>query len=391
MRSTDSWRFLGGGTDRTHSADISLTFPLHHRWSIQLPSSVFAQPVSDGEDIYVCSLTDCYRIDMQRGGIVWQLPAFEPPGEQINGFNASPAIYQNRVYVTDMMGRLYCIEKDTGALLWVDEKIGAYSVSVCIEQDHIFTKSRVRDSQQQWIKHFCCLDLDGNTRWTFEGNGVIRTSDGAIKQGILIIGGEDGLVYGVQIETGAMLWQFDLNQYADDFQLDRSRRIASYEHPLIAGNTAIVGVQGHGMLVGLDLFSGKLLWHHQVIDTRRKFRSAGGCLAANPAYLMYAMIEDFRVVDVQQGKLVYLHDTAKYDLGHMFSQWGLIAGRHYIVCYSTSQAIAAYDWETGELVWKFDAKAPFRSTGLLVDNQMVFADTLGHVYCFSSREDASIA
>ncbi len=372
--SNDSeWRFLGKGPNRCPFVDDVLTFPLHQVWRTQLDTMIHRQPVSDGEDLYVCSMSTCYRVDKNTGEIRWSQPALEASGFPMNVMKIAPAVYRDRVYCTDLSGRLYCFDKETGQLRWTKDKIGAFEVSPCIVKDRIYISSK--DRMENWKRSFYCLDLEGNIHWKFSSDSNIKTIDGAVQEGILVIT-DDNNAYGLDSISGSIIWQHDFS--------DSPGKGTAGSFVMINGNTVLL--PGGRALNGMDLYTGEIHWRHQarfVFD--RKGQPCGiAALAATPDYLMYTTIDEVHVVDMKKGELVSVFNTSQHQLQDTVARIGLIVGQHYLVNYGQAEKIVAYNWQTGEADWMFKAQGQFfYNSAIYVSGQLFFGNVGGYLYCFA--------
>lgn len=372
--SNDSeWRFLGKGPNRCPFVDDVLTFPLHQVWRTQLDTMIHRQPVSDGEALYVCSMSTCYRVDRNTGEIRWSQPALEASGFPMNVMKIAPAVYKDRVYCTDLSGRLYCFDKETGQLRWTKEEIGAIEVSPCIVQDCIYIGSK--DRTDNWKRSFCCLDLEGNVLWKFTRDSDIQTTEGAVQDGILIVTDKTS-AYGLDYLTGSIVWKHEFPGPSGEVLVGSSA--------MIIENTVLL--PGGGAYNGMDLHTGEIRWRHQaryVLRREGQLCDMGG-KAATPDFLMYAAINEVHVVDMKTGELVNVFDTSQHQLKDTVARIGLIVGQHYLVNYGQAEKIVAYNWQTGVADWMLKAEGQFfYNSAIYVSGQLFFGNVGGYLYCFA--------
>jgi len=213
---------------------------------------------------------------------------------------STPAVYQNKIYFGSGDGYFYCLDENSGNLLWKLKSAGTITSSPAISNNKIYFASKdgflycINPDNGKPIWKFN-LGKDLFYRWEFDYYMASPT----IFSGVVYIGSGDGNLYAVNSETGKLLWKYSTGSrirstpaiadgilyfgdfagrlYAlvlktqkpkwifetdgvkikiEDFVFDRAALISS---PTIYGNAVLVGSR-EGCLYSVDKDTGKLNW-----------------------------------------------------------------------------------------------------------------------------------
>ena len=161
-------------------------------------SSIIGLPIVDGQFLYV-ALTrneeNLIAYNLHNGTVRWHI--------KIGDVETSPLLVGNRLYITTLDGKLICVEKATGEIMWT------YEVP-----------------QHDRLKFIC--------------------SSPASNENIIVLGCDDGNVYAVGIENGKLLWRSTTN-------------CSITASPSINNGKVFVGSHD-GSFYAFDLQTGKQIW-----------------------------------------------------------------------------------------------------------------------------------
>lgn len=234
-----------------------------------------------GDRVYVGSIGGrIYAIDSETGEDVWVHDADAPLLGTVNLTEKGEL-----VFVTQDVGALHAISTETGDLLWEGESIdqcdgspsasGPYIVyGSCAAALHVFSAvdgSLIRnvtfDEESQvaggvviagdalisgsYIGRIYHVNAKtGDIVWTNDSSMTEVFTTPAVNDAWVIVGSDDGNIYGIDRVTGETRWAFE--------------SIGMPTSPVIAGNRVIVGADG--LLSILDLETGEELWSYEVSD-----------------------------------------------------------------------------------------------------------------------------
>lgn len=230
-------------------------------WRTPVPGPVRSTAAVDGDAVYVGSAGGrLHALDRLTGEERWRYRA----GAAVHG---SPAVSGDVVYVTDLESTLHAVDARTGRGLWRVETGPAVPFPWGHESGDVYASSpTLAEVEGRPLLYFGAGDgslyavdpRDEEVAWTLETGGRIRSTP-AVADGIVVVGGADGIVHAADALTGEPLWRHatrgaDLD--SGEFGFDR-RTIQS--SPAIAEGRVHIGARD-GFLYTLDLGTGERLW-----------------------------------------------------------------------------------------------------------------------------------
>ncbi len=246
---------------------------MNKRGKLKVNDGIVAAPVFYNEKLYYAKSREkitffCY--DVSRGRHLWR--------KRIGHIESSPVIYNDRLFIATLDGKLYCMNSEDGEIIWqaeVDEPV--YSSPAIWEESVIIGTTGkkifsfdIDDGKKIWEKDvegsiftspsvnngtifigtigntFYAIDVEtGMIKWEFKTNARIY-STAAVNENIVIFGCNDKSLYSLNQENGELLWKFDCGGLINT-------------SPVIAGDNVYFGSLNHN-LYGLDLNNGELKW-----------------------------------------------------------------------------------------------------------------------------------
>lgn len=167
---------------------------------------------------------------------------------------ATPCIHNGIIYIGSLDKTFYAVNAETGAEVWhYDTANQIFTTAAIYENIVCFTSGNL----------FIALDLFGNFLWQYtmyEGS-VVNQNDAwdyyqpspQLADSIAYIGTEQGLVYGFNVKTGAVV-----------FQCQTAGKSSIETTPFIQENRIFFG-DWDGVLYVFDINTGNILWQY---DTR---------------------------------------------------------------------------------------------------------------------------
>lgn len=196
-----------------------------------------------------------YALSAQRGVLKWKRPIGADLGSENywDFFNSSPIPVGGRLFIGSGDGHLYCLDAATGHTIW------AFPTGARIRSTPAVADGTVVFGTMSG--NVDALDAaTGRRKWTFATRGAShkfsdRNNDTtslvippAVADGIVVVGGRDSYVYGLDLATGRKLW---------DATQDGSSWILSLG---IADGIVYVGGGSASLTQALDLRTGKEKW-----------------------------------------------------------------------------------------------------------------------------------
>lgn len=191
-----------------------------------------SSPVIYEEKLFVGNLVGkLYCLDSENGEIVWE-------ADTDDSIYSSPTIWGNSVIIGTIGGKIYSFDIDKGDKLWEKGVKGSIFASPSINNGNIFVGTTGNI--------FYAVDVkDGKIKWEFKTKGKIYSTS-AVNENIVLFGCNDKFLYAVNQENGELMWKFNSGGLINT-------------SPVIAGNNVYFGSLNHN-LYGLDLNTGELKW-----------------------------------------------------------------------------------------------------------------------------------
>lgn len=223
-----------GGPDRNNisrETGLARTWPSKGPkvlWSIALGAGYGSPSVRDGE-VYLLDRpdqkTDVLRcLSLETGEELWNF-SYEAPGSvSHDGSRTAPTIDEQHVYTVGLLGHMHCIDRKTRQPLWSKNLLSDFGVSLPrwgVVQAPSLYKDLVIVAPQAPEAFVVAMKRDsGEVVWKTPSLGnpgystpVIVTLCG-VDQAVMIsasdrTGAKDGLVAGISLEDGSILWAYD--------------------------------------------------------------------------------------------------------------------------------------------------------------------------------------
>ncbi|MGC9454072.1 MAG: PQQ-binding-like beta-propeller repeat protein [Phycisphaerae bacterium] len=276
------------------------------------------------------------------GGVNWTFHG------QDEAFFSSPAVVGNRVYVAGAKlgmtsrggsGRIYCLDADTGAVVWESRPDGYFPTfsSPVVVGDRLLVGEGLHYHNNSRI---VCLDRgSGEVIWEYRTGGHVECTP-VVSGGRVFVGTGDDGIYAFAVEGdgegGAkVLWHAPGDEY-----VDAETSLAAHEGKVYAG----LGVGGEALAV-LDAGTGQEL---ERLDFDYPVFSP-------PA--------------IDDGKLYVGMGTGDY----------VNTAEHY--GQRPAGRMVRVDLETLEADWEFSAGDTILGSPALTDDAVYFTSRDGHIYC----------
>ncbi len=149
-------------------------------------------------------------LDSGTGRIMWEF--------YLNDYaDSSPAYFDGRVYVNDGSSHVYCLDVQTGALIWKRETEWNSSSSLSLDGERIFAGTSMG---------IICLKLEtGEILWRFESDNKISHTP-AVAYERVFAGDRDGVLYCLNAETGKLIWKMETKSIISSSIIVADKKVA---------------------------------------------------------------------------------------------------------------------------------------------------------------------
>lgn len=270
------------------------------KWRTRTGDAVRSTPAITARRIFIGGDDgNLYALDRATGAVVWRFAAGGP-------VSSSPAVARGLVVAATLNGRIFAVDEKTGSLRW-SMRTGAalplntapagawdlYASSPSIVGDTV-----VIGGQDGGIY---ALDLrSGKQRWRVQTGGRVRATP-AIHDGVVVVGSWDGRLYARDLATGRERWTHrTVGDTLDSKKFGFDRRTIQ-SSAAIDGGMVFVGSRDGG-LYGVDFTTGERRW---------RFSHRGSWVVGSPAvrdgrvYVGSSDGQFFQAVDAASGNEIW--------------------------------------------------------------------------------------
>ena len=194
----DAWPLFRGNPKSTGVATTTLPENLDEMWKFEVTDGSFESTAAIVNGVvYLGDFNgQLFALDLQTGEKKWQTPLGI-------GFSASPAVKDGRIYIGDLDGIFYCIGQD-GKKKW------EYSAEAEIDSCANFYQDKVLFGSQD-SKLYCLNAESGELVWKFAIDDQIRCTP-TIVENRAFVAGCDGRLHVIDLDQGKEVGAVDIAQ-----------------------------------------------------------------------------------------------------------------------------------------------------------------------------------
>lgn len=341
--------FRGGPTHEGVYASASPTLA-SVVWKFKTGGYVLSSPAVSGDWVYVGSSDGrLYAIDRASGAERWTFSSHGP-------IASSPAVHGDLVYVSSLDGKVYAIERTTGKERWAfatkgERRFTAPGIHGAIPRTElmpdpfdVFLSSPTIASNTVYIgsgdHHVYALDArTGALRWKFAARDVIHASP-AVANGLVFIGSWDRNLYALDAATGRERWRYTTG---NDTTIYNQIGIAS--SAAVAGGLVFVGGRD-GHFHAVEALTGARKWVH---DNHNGWTIGSPAVRDGVVYFATSDGRRFKALDAATG-------AVRFDLANKAISFSSPALAGNVVYYGTSDGwLHAVDIQTGQPLANFQS------------------------------------
>jgi len=282
-------------------------------WTFACEDEIRSSPTLHNGVLYVTAYDhNLYALDAMSGKFMWK---YATDG----GIAGSPCVHEDRVVFGSDDRVVYCVNAQTGRIAWTCPTQGRVRSSPRIQFGHAFFGSddrylyavNLQSGRVAWKTEvegevrsspaigddtiyfgdeggsFFCMDIRGTVKWRYHTKRGVTSSPALhLESQLVVVGSQDGTLYGFDAQTGWVVWRFrtgkavissptivdgmvyvgsaDNNVYA--VEMKTGRQVWKYttegqvnSSPVIGGGSLYVG-SVDGSVYSLDARTGGLRW-----------------------------------------------------------------------------------------------------------------------------------
>ncbi|MBN2093143.1 PQQ-binding-like beta-propeller repeat protein [candidate division KSB1 bacterium] len=340
------WPISGGNPARSGIPEARLEFPLELAWTFKPNSAVEPALILQNEMLYFgCKDKYIFVLNSVDGKKV---------GRFKMRFSSTCAVQEHFLVLASRYGKntLFAYDLSHGKYLW-EVDAGDIPTEPLIVDQSIYIAALYQHVDRYELK-------TGKKVWTFKTKSQLHSSP-AQKEGILVVGSDDGIVYALKVENGFEKWTY---QTAGTI----------YATPVIHDSIVYIG-SFDNYLYALNLKNGTLNWKFQ---TKAKITQA---VAVTDDFLWVGS-NDYCLYCLNRldGSLVW-----KFQAQSIITTTPVVA-RQVVIVGSADKHYYALDIKTGNPVWQYETKGRIRTTPVISNGYLFGASENNFVYAFGSKK-----
>ncbi len=344
------------------------------KWKYNASAPLDSSPTVVGNRVYIGSRDhNLYCVDAQTGSLIWKYLT----GWKIR---STPAVVNEKVYSGADDGNIYCLDAVTGQLLWKTPTEGGLIMTVLQPIAQIRSSPAVVDDRV-YVGHLdryvYCLDANtGTILWKYKAWDRVASSP-AIVEGKVYVGACDGSVYCLSTTNGKRLWSYDTTK--DNPHPSPSRTEVNASPCVVNGVLFVYG--NSGFWHALDATTGAVKWRY-LINSYRGVTGASssmphGSVACADGKVYFVDLSYAACADADSGKILW-----EKSLGFLsYSSPAYAIGKIYIGGDST--LIHVFDSKTGEKLSAYEIGSNIRSSCSIAHGNLYVGSSDWNLYCFT--------
>ncbi len=282
-----------------------------------------------------------------------------------------PVISENKMYLLDHQGHLWCLSTKDGEPLWERDLAKQVESGPVLEEGYLFAGTSKGEV-------LAISPVDGNIIWESALSSEILSAPTS-QQGIVVARTVDGKVYGLEAKTGKRLWVYERGVPV--------LTLRGTGRPLIADGVVYAGLD-NGHLVALTLREGTVLWDTTIAvpqgrtEIERMVDVDATPMIADGVIYTVAYQGRLSALRADSGRVLWVRDVSSYA--------GLQMDPYRLYVVDSEGMVIAMDRSSGATLWKQDKLLRRKLTRPQLQMQyLVVADYNGYVH-WLSREDGAI-
>jgi outer membrane protein assembly factor BamB len=163
-------------------------------WSIKANGPILADPDFNQDHLFVSTQNgSLLALKKKDGGVYWSASYPEEP------FTAPLTVVKETLLVPSRTGTLYAFSTQDGHLLWKHEGNRKYNTKVIVDGPYLFIGG--------WNHDFYNFRMDGSVNWKYRASFVI-VENALVHNNDVYFTAHDSYVYALDVPTGNLKWRF---------------------------------------------------------------------------------------------------------------------------------------------------------------------------------------
>lgn len=350
----DDWSFFRGDSLSTGRSKTNLPKDLSLVWTFKVPKGAFESTAAIvGDRVYISDLDGkVYALNLETGKKIWEF-------KTESGFTSSPAVRDGLIFIGDYDGTFYCLDKK-GQLKW------KHVTEAEINSSANFFKDNVLFGSQDATLY--CLNMQtGKLQWSFQIEDQIRCSP-TVVENRCFVAGCDARLHIIDLDLGKGLTAVDIDG-------------PTMVTPAVVGESTYFGTE-QGTAFSVNWKTAKKNWDVRIDERGDSIRSSPAIAEINGKQAMIFGSRSKRIfaVELESGHRIWDFKTkAMVD-----SSPAVASGR---VFFGTDRGqLIALNTKDGKLAWETDLGGTISASPAIARQKLVIANDRGSVFCFGKKK-----
>jgi outer membrane protein assembly factor BamB len=345
------------------------------QFTFQTNGAIRGTPIqSDGKIYFGSGDGYLYCIDALSGGEEWKFDARSP-------MNSTPALSKGILYCTAKNGTLFAVDARTGKAQW-SVSLGKelpyrngfdyYVASPTIESGNIYVGSGDGNI-------YAISSASQKVLWKYFTGARVRSTP-TVDGDALFVGNHNGFLFSLNKLTGKLIWKFETlgaSLKIEDYGYDRSAILSS---PTVKDGIVVFGCRD-GLLYAVETSSGKLKWK---FDHDISWAISKPLIIGSSVYTGTSDGHFVQSVNLQSG-------VEQWRLKTLSGVWASPTADESSIYYADFAGwIYGADIAKGTERWRFRTSAAVYASPLLVGNILYCGSDDGYLYAIRLNEPSSI-
>ncbi|MEM9478923.1 MAG: PQQ-binding-like beta-propeller repeat protein [Verrucomicrobiota bacterium] len=354
------WPLFRGGPALTGVAEVAVAPPLKLDWTFETGDAVTGSPVVAEGLVFIGSMNGFfYALDLKTGEKKWEYAAEDDDGleARIEG----PACYVDGVVIvgTDL-GLVVALDAKTGEENWrfmAEDKVSGGPTYFRNPEDE---KVTVIVGSHDYYVYGLGLE-DGEKLWEYE-TGYYVNGTPVVERGRIMFGGCDGMIHQVSAALGEVIASDEIGVYIGN--------------NIVVENDIAYVAHHENEVVAFDLEQKEAIWHFG----ERDFEYVASPALTEDSVLAASLDKRLYRIDRENGTKKWEFRARKPISGSP-----VLSGEHVYVG-SHDGRFYAVNFETGEEVWNYEIGEQIKSSPAVVDGRVIIGADDGVIYSFVKDE-----
>ena len=340
------WPMLGYDAQRSGYTTSSGPNTNQTLWTYTMDGFAGTHPAVVNDKLYVGDwMGNVYCLDAATGAKIWNYTTGE-------GIYSDPAVIGGKLYLGSGDDSVYCLDAVTGAKIW------SYKTGDEIVSSPVIANGKVYIGSKDGKLYCFRADL-GQVEWQFTTGGMIELSSPAVADGKVYIGSNDHKLYCLDAATSELIWSYTTG---DNVSCS----------PAVADGKVYVGSYDDNVYC-LDAVTGAKIWSYTTGDD---ITYSCPAIAYGKVYVG-SVDENVYCLDAETGVLIWNYATS----GAVWAAPTVADGKVYVGSYGGS--FYCLDAEIGALIWSYRTTL-FMLSSPVVANGVAYGVSGNHVHAFSA-------